>query len=197
MLDIKKYAKIPEGYQILERLPEDPADCITFGIMYETAMVQISAHSIPVDKAIPFNVEHTIEGTRHFLSPDQALIEAGNGKTAEGNPFVYTIVKMKMEPSGVQYILHLNEWIGDECFQIHGQFVENGMTGMRDTTIYSYLRQEGILKEAGDPNWWRDPYDDNDPHPFKMNLSELEQFDEAFPGHPLSLCRDYLKTVIE
>ena len=30
-----------------------------------------------------------------------------------------------------------------------------------------------------------------------MNLSEQEQFDEQFPGFPLSMCREFINCVVE
>ena len=45
--------------------------------------------------------------------------------------------------------------------------------------------------------WWFDPYDKDYKHPFLMNLSEKEEYDELFPDHPLSQCRKFVKYITE
>lgn len=62
---------------------------------------------------------------------------------------------------------------------------------IRDGSV-KFDENEHILK-----GWMRDPYDESIHLPLMMNLSELEEFDEMFPEHPLSRLRKHLKHVEE
>ena len=43
--------------------------------------------------------------------------------------------------------------------------------------------------------WARDPYDSTIKEGALMNMSEAEEYDEHFPGFPLSMCRELLHTI--
>ena len=45
--------------------------------------------------------------------------------------------------------------------------------------------------------WTKDPYDESYRRGALMNLSELEEFDEQFPGSALSMCRELVKAIEE
>jgi hypothetical protein len=44
--------------------------------------------------------------------------------------------------------------------------------------------------------WVQDPYDPTDRSRLRRNLSEDEQYDAEFPGHPLSRARRYLSSIL-
>ena len=116
-----------------------------------------------------------------------------------GAPFVYSIVKTKNQPSGVQYNLTLHIFLDGVPYQVQGFFDEGQPTGMRDSTIYSLFLQQagpndGPWQSQGRP-WMQDPYDGNTDG-WQMNLSELPRFDEMFPYHPLSVVRRFIAQTI-
>ena len=45
--------------------------------------------------------------------------------------------------------------------------------------------------------WTRNPYDESVKDGALMNLSEQEEYDEMFPEHPLSMCRKFVKCIVE
>ena len=113
--------------------------------------------------------------------------------------YVYSIVKNLKEPNGVQYILTYQKFYADFFINIQGFFEETGMTGIRDSMVLELLKREGTLGNNEDPfaGWMKDPYDDSITIGVRMNLSEQEEFDEKFPGFPLSMCRELVKCLIE
>ena len=66
--------------------------------------------------------------------------------------------------------------------------------------VYAICRNEGLLGDDGEnplAGWTQDPYDAEITKGALMNLSEQEQFDEQFPGFPLSMCREFINCVVE
>ena len=102
-----------------------------------------------------------------------------------------------MQPSGVQYFMLLQIMYGHVVLNIKAFFDEKGMTGLRDTMVWEQLRREGIVSESDNSAWTFDPYDSQINRSYLMNLSEQEKYDSLFPGHPLSVCRQLAKYVIE
>ncbi len=153
------------------------------------------------------NVEF-IQGCRRFLNNNQGLVEVINTKTKSGKTCAYSIVKEKLDPFGMMYILTLQ--IAYDCFvfNVHGEFREEGMTGGRDAVIYTLFKEFKEEKsEKGkkhklnidekESEWARDPYDNNIKEGLLMNISELPQFDKSFPEHPLSEARKVIKFFIK
>jgi len=58
------------------------------------------------------------------------------------------------------------------------------------------LRYDGKIGANGE-GWVADPYDPTYMQGALMNLSEKEEYDEAFPNHPLSQARKIVKFLIE
>lgn len=81
------------------------------------------------------------------------------------------------------------------------QCIENGITGIRDNTIFELMIRNGKIKLNPEKQtvegWMKDPYDESVHLPLMMNLSESEEFDSQFPEHPLSRMRKFLKHVEE
>ena len=76
-------------------------------------------------------------------------------------------------------------------------FEEIGTTGTRDSVVYEICRRQGLVGADGDffKGWAKDPYDETITEGALMNLSEQEQFDAQFPGFPLSMCREFVRTL--
>lgn len=190
---------LPSYFQQIKSMPDDPEGSSAFMTGADTFEAFAIQHPIPIEHAMPTNDDWTIiNGIHNTVTESQALIEVKSGKTKCGNQYVYSIVKTKMEPHGVQYtlVLHLLHDNKGTAEQFKAFFSEAGTTGVRDTVIHSALVNEGII-ESEDPRWMRDPYDENIKDRFLMNLSELEQFDQNFPTHPLSVARRTIHGIVE
>lgn len=108
-------------------------------------------------------------------------------------------MKTLKKPSGVQYTLTFQRFCPDFILNIQAFFDEIGTTGMRDCIVYELCSREGLVGEEGNPfaGWMGDLYDASIRHGALMNISEQEMFDEKFPGFPLSMCREFVKTIIK
>lgn len=180
-------------------MPDDPAGSSAYMTGTNNCECFALAFEIPLEQAMPFsNNASIIEGIHDSISDTQALIEVNSGKTKNGFNYVYSIVKTQIKPHGIQYtlIFQLRNFKGTVS-NLKAFFSETGMTGVRDTQIHSLLIQQGIITLGDNNGWMRDPYDTSLQNRFLMNLSELEQFDQYFPNHPLSVARHTIKEIIE
>lgn len=185
-------------YQKLNRLPEDPIDAEIYGFATSEAQAMITIHNIDQETAMPFAYpDEVINGIHQTLASNQALIEVVNGVTQFGESYIYSIIKTKMEPHGVQYfcLLQMTQLNSHLITNVKAFYTEVGITGKRDATVYSYLRNEGIIGGKNGREWQFDPYDSTYLADFLMNLSELPDFDSVFPHHPLSVLRQFIKEV--
>jgi hypothetical protein len=117
-----------------------------------------------------------------------------------GKDYVYSIVKNLREPSRVQYILTYQRFYKDFILNVQAFFEEAGTTGIRDTMVYALCSNEGLIGDDDEnplAGWTQDPYDAEITKGALMNLSEQEQFDEQFPGFPLSMCRAFINCVVD
>lgn len=197
-IDVKALLNLPENFQVIKNMPEDPVNCVNYGMTTPICNAFIQAFPISIRKAMEFDdTTPIINGIHHTLSDSQALIEVKNGKTNGGRQYVYSIIKNKMEPSGIGYFMLLHVAYERMAISINGHFIETGTTGIRDTTIFEMAIRKGLVSTTSQDNWWFDPYDKDFKHPFLMNLSEKEEFDKMFPEHPLSQCRKFVKYITE
>ena len=181
---------IPADYQKLDPLPEDPEGCVSYGKQTESALCMVSIYPIDVEDAMDFNdTEALINGIHHTLAENQALIEVENGRRASGFPYIYSLVKTyNGEEEGVGYTLVLDFLLrpNRSVVRVQGFFQEYGITGVRDATVFARLSQD---KGFSEDSWCFDPYDPDSQASYKMNQSELAEYDELFPDHPLTQCR--------
>lgn len=197
-VDIRSLLCLPDNFKVLEKAPEDPNGCVTYGMSTETCIAFIQVFPISERKTMPFDDNVTIiNGIHHSLKDVQALIEVKNGRTKIGKQYVYSIVKTKQEESGVEYFLLMHVEHENGAISINAHFLEHGMTGIRDTTIWELARREGVVSIDNNEKWCFDPYDKDFKHPFLMNLSEKEEFDKLFPEHPLTQARQFVKMITE
>jgi hypothetical protein len=133
-LDIKSLLSLPDNFIVLEKMPDDPCGCISYGMTTESCGAFIQVFPFRERKAIPFDDNVTIiNGIHHSLKNEQALIEVRNGMTKNGRPFVYSIVKTKSEELGVEYFMLLHVAYENSAINVNAHFLEKGMTGARDT----------------------------------------------------------------
>lgn len=183
---------IPEYYQKVDSMPDDPEGSVPY--MVQTGNAMCFALIFPVDesKSLPRTKESLISGIRQFLGEKQGLIQV---EAAED--YVYSIVKTLREPSGVQYILTYQRFFPEFVLNIQAFFEEIGTTGIRDSVGYEMCRRQNLVGTEEDPfaGWAKDPYDESIRDGALMNLSEREEFDEQFPGFPLSMCREFVRAL--
>lgn len=182
---------VPTDYQKLDSLPENPEGCVSYGKQTENALCMVSIYPIAPEDAMDFNDKKAlIDWIHHTLAENQALIEVENGRRISGFPYIYSIVKTyNGEEEGVGYTLILDFLLrpNSSIVRVQGFFQEFGVTGVRDASVFAHLSQED--KGFSEDKWFFDPYDPDSEAPYKMNQSELAEYDDLFPDHPLSQCR--------
>lgn len=197
-IGIKSLLNLPLEYKVLEKFPEDPMYSVNYGKNTSNCVSFMQSFPMSARHAMDYyNVQKIINGIHQSLGDNQALIEVKAGKTNHKRQYVYSIVKTKDEPSGVQYFVLMHVAYEDIAINVNGHFVEAGMTGMRDTMIWELARREGIVSSTDNSKWMFDPYDKSWKRPYLMNLSEKEEYDEMFPDHPLSQCRKFVRLITE
>jgi len=195
----KSVFSVPDDYQDINNAPEDPDNCLNLAKQTPRANCFVQLFPITLESSMPLEAQTVIRNLYEELSENQAIIEVNNSLTAKGYHYVYNIVKRRLEPFGVRYDLMLNVYYGNVSLCVRAMFEEAGMTGERDALIMELMRREEkvTLGEKGIEGWFYDPYDKDSTHPYKMNLAEQSQYDAAFPDHPLSQCREFVRYVIE
>lgn len=134
-----------------------------------------------------------------------ALAQSGGGlisselhDTAELRVYV-TIGKMPAPEGteGIAYmlILDIHNLIDNTLDQVQMRFYELGATGLRNSLMLQAL--DGLFdipsEALSTPQvYCRDPYEDDFTEGDLRNFAELEQFDELFDFHPLSVLRKHI-----
>lgn len=189
---------IPPDFRKMNSLPEDPVNSVTYGKQTQNLYCFLMIFPINNQNAMPYgNEKAVITGIHSALSNEQGLIEVKSGLTRNQKRYIYSIVKSKLESSGIQYILTMNVEKGDYSINIKSYFDEIGMTGLRDTTIFNKMINEGKITSTDMNGWFKDPYDEDYKKGMLMNLSENIEYDVMFPQHPLSETRNFIKYVID
>lgn len=86
-----------------------------------------------------------IRGVPDVIEGQVGLIDADVAKTASGVPYVYSIVKIRLEPVGVEYNLTLH-FPGEHPVQLQGRF-RRGQPHRREGCGWS-------TKWPGATTWW-------------------------------------------
>ena len=192
---------LPDYWQPLWTLPDDPPDTQVLACKFDDgATGSLIMHPIPPDEAMPLDQQELIDGLRgahEVLAGQAGLIDVDAARTASGTPYVYSLMKIPGEHRGIHYNLTLH-LVGDRTLQIRSGFDEGDVTGMREAFVYEIAQRRNMLHERtpGDPTggWAHDPYDHSTTG-FVMNMSELPNFDQQFPGHPVTLARELLRSI--
>lgn len=192
---------LADYWQQSRLLPDDPPGTQAFGYLFsDDTTGTVTTRPYPAEYAMPLDKDQMIDGLLEadaVVAGQAGLIEVDVERTAGGVPYVYSLMKIKQEPSGVQYnlTLHLH---AEHVQQVQGFFIEGHKTGMREAAVYEIARQNDWLQEptADDPmcGWARDRYSGLSTG-FVMNMSELPDFDGDFPAHPLSMAREIIAAV--
>ena len=172
---------IPKEYQKLNALPEDPEECVTYGKQTEGSLCIVSVYPILSSNAMDFNgKESLIDGIHRSLAVNQAIIEVDSGFLDSGKRYIYSLIKTKLKPSGVQYFLLMHIQESSRVTAVKAFFDEQGITGIRDNMVLElyYQKQPNFSLDQ----WTFDPYDSKFKADYKMNLSEQAMFDDYFPN---------------
>lgn len=189
---------IPTDFQRIKTLPEDPANAVAYAKATQSSNMFLMIFPIENQKAMPYGDEKTvIDGIHGALAEDQGLVEVKSGMTSAQKRYIYSVVKSKLQPSGIQYILTMHIDAGSHTVNIQLNCDETGMTGIRDTAIMNKMINEGKITPPAMEGWFSDPYDDNYKKGLLRNESEKPEYDALFPQHPLSETRNLIKYIIE
>ncbi|WP_298580908.1 hypothetical protein [uncultured Olegusella sp.] len=186
---------IPDFYQVVESMPDDPPASVP--VMTQTSMGTAFVLFYPMSSeyAMPYeDVRNVIDGIHAALDEDQGLVQVANGRTGQGKPYIFSIIKTKMEKHGLQYGLTIDVDAVGYTIHTQGFFDEGPTTGIRAAATYSLLRDKGIV-DTDMSHWTADPYDSSIRHGYLANMGESQEFDELFPEHPLTLARNMVALV--
>ena len=189
---------IPQEFKKMNSMPEDQKDSSAFEKQTASSNCFLMIYPIDNQKAMPYeNEKAVVDGIHGALTDTQGLVEVKTGTTKNQKRYVYSIVKSKLEPSGVQYILTMHIDMQDYTINVQAFFNEKGITGGRDTAIMNKMINEEKIALPNLNGWLKDPYDENYKRGLLMNLSEQPQYDTLFPEHPLSEARRFIEYVVE
>lgn len=151
-----------------------------------------------IENEVISDKEQAIVDFRSHLEKMYGLIEVEGGKTQNGQPYLYSLLKVK-EENGVAYHLTMMVQMDNDIVTIACIGLEGGVTGQRDAVVFELESRKNNVKltENGVEGWTRDPYDETITEGFLMNLSEQIEYDSMFPTHPLSLLRECARFIIE
>lgn len=187
---------IPAFFQPLCPLPEDSDSLKSFGAQSKSAQMLLYVGPSSEEEAMPFsNPQSVIDGIHECLGDNQRLITVECTKTGSGEDATYSIVKTVEPFDGAQYCLTMDIESRNGVFRIQGFFAEAGTTGMRDAVVMATEGKGGTLEEDQEA-WSKDPYDVDFKRGIPMNRSEDPEYDDAFPWHPLSICRQTARDII-
>lgn len=188
---------LPREYQLMKSMPGDPENSLVYGKRTSNALCMAMLYYINKNNAMPYNNKEIIDGIHSVLKENQGLIEVNAGITKNNKKYVYSIVKNKKEPTGIQYTLTFQIEMQENILNIQAFFDEIGTTGQRDAFVMSMMIKKGKINPNEMNVWIKDPYDETYNKGLRMNLAEKEEYDVAFPEHPLSEARNFVKIVIE
>lgn len=185
---------VPGYFQQVDSMPEDPEGSIPLMAQSDNAVCLVVLQPLSPEDAMPFdNPQIVIDGIHECMNEDQGLIEVEAGGEA-GSRYIYSIVKTLKNPDipeGVQYTLTLDKECEGGMVHAEGFFDEQGTTGLRDTVVFQMLASENGFDEIK-ADWMQDPYSPSFSRGLLMNKSEWVQFDDMFPGHPLTMAREFV-----
>ncbi|GAA2109960.1 hypothetical protein [Actinomadura alba] len=151
---------------------------------------------LPPDLPAPLEDLDTLRGrtAAHTVSRGGGLVEL-DVIDVDGLAAVRQIAKLPMpdQQTGVAYIASFIVPRADCSVVLRVQCVEQGVTGIRDSTVLNHFMAERSRQGMGVPElmaeWTRHPYDPGVRGGLPRNAADDPQWDAHFPGHPLSRAR--------
>ena len=165
------------------------------------AAEKVTCRTVPDAGAISFDdPRKTADSVRRSMDTASGIVEAANGVTAAGRPYVYTIVKHRIYTSGgsgirrgTEYSLEFSVKNGVSAQTVSGVFREEE-PGRRENEILASWRD---TPHADGETWAGDPYDPFWNRGYLKTLAENAEFDGLYPDHPLSVIRGLVKYIAE
>jgi hypothetical protein len=148
--------------------------------------------------ASPQNLDRWRAHMRESTAERNGAIVEVEPRTINGCAAIHDITKIPQTPFGMGYLGCVTLPFRDFGYMVAVACPERGITGMRDTAIFSELIQKGevTLVEEGNPiGWMEDPYDPSVETPPGRNRSDDAKYDARFPDHPLSRVRHLLRQI--
>lgn len=150
---------------------------------------------------LPVNEDSMVKDFYETVKEKQGILESHIGTTKGKLPYAYIVTKEVKDMGGVTYYLNLQLHHWDTIINIEGSFEEIEMTGERDSWIFGMMHSldlAGFDDQNNMTGWVDDRYKPKDGHKgIPMNKSEQELFDDAWPIHPLSVCRRFVRDMLE
>ncbi len=188
---------VPANYDFIEPAPYDAPGSASFGKKTDGAICHVTLAPVGRDAALPFgDAQAVIDDIHENLDDDQGLIEVDTGTTTAGHAYIYSIVRTNMGPGNEHYGLKLHIDTGTDAGVIGavGAFDTLGVSSYRDSYVFSKLDRNNARIMEG---WFMDPYDPSFIRGNPMNHSELPEYDDDFPDHPLTLVRRFVRELVE
>ena len=208
IMKLLKDIPFPKGYE-RQKLPRKfkkmnlfPEQSLIYGVNSGEGSGLITLMTASQEAAMPFDKPQQIIDDLHAEMPDnQGIIEVNCGVTRAGHRFAYDIFKILDESDGfprVSWVVNVNVEREDVILFLNASYQEEGITGVRDSTVMAMLsQQEDTNIEKIMERWAEDPYDPEYKQGFRMNLSEKAELDTMFPNHPLSMIRELIRFISE
>jgi hypothetical protein len=197
--------KMPADYILQDPVPEGagvPAALI-YKLDSRLAAAELLCFAGPEERSLPFTSELSIVETVRRITKGTrtAIIEAGRGMSRTGMTYAYCITKHEYYEKGdaftcMEYTLDMNIDFPDLNWFINGSFLETGSSIDRDAEVLESIARErfGSFDRAVEI-WKRDPYDPELRDGLLMSYSDRAEFDERYPGHPLSKIRELVRFI--
>lgn len=164
----------------------------------DISFVLMEIKTIEEKDVIPMNHNRKVIDSIHsFLSDKQGLIDVKNGKTKNGCPFVYSLVKTVEKDGGCQYTLTLDIKVNDVYVELSGFGQEIDNFGNREVVVMDRLNNSDKLTQSMLKRWNEDPFDKDFKRGSLMNYAERVEFDSLFPKHPLSMLRRFVNAFLD
>lgn len=201
---------VTDAWQDVPFQSEQLSNTLAFSIVEQGFKGAMAVETIGQNAAIPFGQDEDVIAAIHERSIDDqsGLLAVRSVTSPKGVQFVYSLFKRLIprdQGGGVVYTLTIYIQGVNTAYQIQALLSENGTTGMRDNIILSSMLSQGkVIMSPGNngqppkmQGWSSDPYDPTFMKGALMNLSENEQYDAQFPGHPLTIIRKLLREITE
>ena len=130
---------------------------------------------------------------QEILRRGGALVSADllSGRSRVGR----VVAKFPQAPSGMTYEGWLLYERGGAGYRITVRVPEAGITGARDTSVFTSWMNDPPNEDDPMAGWMADPYDPSSQDPLMRNDADYAKWDSEFPSHPLSVVRVELAAI--
>lgn len=148
------------------------------------------AHAIDLEEENRFRDEMRQE----ILRRGGALVSADVARS-RASRVGRVVAKFPQTPSGMTYEGWLLYKRGAAGYRITVRVPEAGITGARDTSVFTSWMNDPPNEDDPMAGWMADPYDPSRADPLMRNDADDRKWDPEFPTHPLSVVRVELAAI--